>query len=203
MDAHLKRDADTAFDVTKLKHYNDFSDFPKSISLSASTLCAHLEDGMALEMFTRQSNEGTVEWLQRVQAGRGWVSPIYETLKISVVQACSGFVQLSMTASSFAGNPTGKLHGGALATILDCAMALAVDSALGATQVSATAEMSVRFMGAQEANGSTVLASGSVTQLGRRLAFATAEVVDESGRLLANAAGTFVVNEARLKPTAN
>ncbi|SIT52007.1 hypothetical protein BN2476_1640007 [Paraburkholderia piptadeniae] len=158
---------------------------------------------MTLDMVTRQSNEGTAEWLQRLQTRGGWVSPIYETLKISVVQARSGSVLLSMPASSVAGNPTGKLHGGALATILDCAMALAVDSALGATQVSATAEMSVRFLGAQEANGSTVLASGSVTQLRRRLAFAAAEVVDESGRLLASAAGTFVVNEVKLTPTPN
>lgn len=152
---------------------------------------------MPRDMATRQPDEKTVEWLQRLQAHRWWVSPIYETLKISVVQASSGSVQLSMPASSFAGNPTGKLHGGSLATILDCAMALAVDSALAATQISATAEMSVRFLGAQEANGSTVLASGSVTQLGRRAAFAAAEVVDESGRRLASAAGTFIVNEAR------
>ncbi|TCG09561.1 hypothetical protein BZM27_04330 [Paraburkholderia steynii] len=158
---------------------------------------------MTHDMAPRQPNEGTVEWLQRLQARRWWASPIYETLKISIVQARSGSVQLSMPASSFAGNPTGKLHGGALATILDCAMALTVDSALGVTQISATAEMSVRFLGAQEANSSTVFASGSVTQLGRRLAFAAAEVVDESGRLLASASGTFVVNEARLTPTAN
>ncbi|SIT52005.1 hypothetical protein BN2476_1640005 [Paraburkholderia piptadeniae] len=29
-DAYLKPDADAAFDITNVKHYNDFSDLPKS-----------------------------------------------------------------------------------------------------------------------------------------------------------------------------
>ncbi|TCG09568.1 hypothetical protein BZM27_04385 [Paraburkholderia steynii] len=56
-----------------------------------------------------------------------------------------------MPVSSFAGNPTGKRHGSALAAVRDCGMVLAVALAFGATQISATAEMSVRFLDAQEA----------------------------------------------------
>ncbi len=92
-------------------------------------------------------------------------------------------------------NHFGSLHGGALATLVDVAMASAARS-LHPEEGVVTVSMTVNYL----RSGSGLLsASGRVRQAGHSLVFCDSEVHDETGHLVATASGTFKVR--RQQPT--
>jgi uncharacterized protein (TIGR00369 family) len=86
-------------------------------------------------------------------------------------------------------NHFGSVHGGALATLLDVAMASAARS-LHPEDGAVTVNMTMNFL--REGSG-RLSAAGRVRQSGRSLVFCEAEVLDEAGHLVATASGTFKV----------
>jgi len=86
-------------------------------------------------------------------------------------------------------NHFGGVHGGALATMLDVAMASAARS-LHPEEGAVTVSMTMNFLRSGEGR---LTAAGRVRQAGRSLVFCEAEVHDEAGHLVATSSGTFKV----------
>jgi len=104
-------------------------------------------------------------------------------------------VEIALEAEEHHLNLLGTLHGGIVATIADTAMGLAVRTRHepGATHV--TGSLQVTYL--SPGRPGTVRAIGRAINAGRQMGYAEADVLDDSGRLLARASATFIVLHAR------
>ncbi len=98
-----------------------------------------------------------------------------------------------MSADERFANPAGILQGGFLAACCDSAMgAAAVTWARGKKVRVANAEIKVSFL-APVRPGGTLTCTAQIVSGGGRVAFAEAELVDGSGRLVAKASSTYII----------
>lgn len=117
-----------------------------------------------------------------------------ETLDIRCVEAQKGEVKFVGVPDERFYNPRGITHGGYAATLLDCACGSAVYSCLQGNQGCTTAELKISYHKPILRETGPVYAVGKVLSLGRRLAFATAEVRGvNDGRLYASASSTLMI----------
>lgn len=125
--------------------------------------------------------------------------PFRRLIGLRVVAVGAGQATLRLPGQAELANRFGHVHGGALATLVDAAMSNAVLSALPTDRrVGGTVELSIRFL--RPARGE-VRAEGRTLRVGRRLAFAHADVYDLDGRLVATAQGTYILDEPGAMPT--
>jgi uncharacterized protein (TIGR00369 family) len=110
------------------------------------------------------------------------------------------FVEVEAGRAVFAGipgehayNPIGTVHGGYAATLLDSACGCAVHSRLTATQAYTTLDLSVSYHKSITRDTGPLRAEGRVRSLGRRVAFAEANLTDSEGRLYASATSTLLI----------
>jgi uncharacterized protein (TIGR00369 family) len=89
-------------------------------------------------------------------------------------------------------NINGVVHGGVYATILDTAMGGAVVSLLTEQEVTATTSLYVEFLRPAREHAH-LRARGDVVRRGRHLAFVEGNLVDEDGRRLSQAHGTWYI----------
>jgi uncharacterized protein (TIGR00369 family) len=121
--------------------------------------------------------------------------PIGELLDITLVDVGDGWAAFSSTPSVRAYNPLGTVHGGYAATLLDSACGCAVHTKLAAHQIYTTLELKVAYLRAITVKAGLLRAEGRVQSIGRRAAFAEADLKDANGRLYATATSTLLVME--------
>jgi len=114
--------------------------------------------------------------------------PFIEHLGIRILEKGDGVVRLRLDPRPELANSWGSVHGGALLTLLDVALASAGRSLDDKCNGALTVEIKVNFIAA--AIGS-VLAEGRAQRAGRSLIFSEGELRSEDGTLLAKATGTF------------
>lgn len=85
-------------------------------------------------------------------------------------------------------NNHGAGHGGIVMTLLDVAMANAALSKLDYTREIVTVDMHIAFMRPSKGR---LVATGRAVGGGRSVAFCEAEIVDDSGEVIAKSMGTF------------
>lgn len=97
-------------------------------------------------------------------------------------------------------NSRGDVHGGAIASLLDCALAAAVYSHDPAGFGAATIDLTLHFV---SAGGGDLIATAQCERRGRSISFARGEVHTEDGTLVAMATGTFklMARAAATKPS--
>lgn len=88
-------------------------------------------------------------------------------------------------------SPFDRVHGGAIAALIDTALGVAVAVQLGLNARTATHELSVSYI--SFAPEHTLLCTSRVLGMGRTVATVEGEVRTEDGRLVAKALGTFGV----------
>ena len=93
-------------------------------------------------------------------------------------------------------NSRGDVHGGAIATLIDCALAAAVRSHDPAAFGVATIDLTLHFV---SAGSGDLIATTCCERRGRSISFARGEVRTEDGTLVALATGTF---KLMARPTA-
>ena len=114
--------------------------------------------------------------------------PFIEHLGIRILEKGDGVVRLRLDPRPEFANSWGSMHGGALMTLLDVALASAGRSLDDQCNGALTVEIKVNFIAA--ALG-PVLAEGRAQRAGRSLIFSEGELRSEDGSLLAKATGTF------------
>lgn len=132
------------------------------------------------------------ERIEREMRERVEASPFHAGMGISVVAVREGTVDLRLEARDDQVNLLGSVHGGVLATLADTAAGLAVRSTVPRGSRHASVHLDVQYL--SPASPGTLLASGRVVRLGRRLAFARAEVTDDAGQVLATAQVTVAIS---------
>lgn len=140
-----------------------------------------------------QQNATGLESLRNAMAAGGLGKGIGQTLGISINTVDDGRVALSGAPGPEHANPMGAVHGGYLATLLDGAMALAVQTRLDVGTRYATTNLNITYVKGVPPNHEVVSCVGAVLHLGRRMALAEAKVMDDQGRLYAHATATFAI----------
>ena len=118
-------------------------------------------------------------------------APFYGWAGISVLSAREGEVEVAMEAGPGHLNIQGLVHGGLLATLADTAMGLAVRTRLEPGSRHVTIQLGVQFLSAGRQG--RIFARGRVVRMGRQIAYAEAEVVDDGEKLLARAQSSVAV----------
>jgi len=119
----------------------------------------------------------------------GVVVPFLELVGVRGERWSAGNSTVTLQSRHEVSNHFGGVHGGAVATLLDVAMASAARSQHPENGV-VTVSMTVNFLRSGEG---LLTAAGKVRQSGRSLVFCEAEVHDEAGHLVATASGTFKI----------
>jgi len=133
--------------------------------------------------------------LQQVRdlLARGVQPPIGRTLDFSLVEVERGRAVFEGAPDERHYNPMGGVHGGYAATLLDSACGIAVHSMLKPDQGFTTLELKVSYLRGMNDMTGPVRAEGRVVNIGRRVAFAEADIRDAGGRLMATATSTLLV----------
>lgn len=116
-------------------------------------------------------------------------APFMELLGIEVIDSVEGYAKLSMPYKKEFTNPYGRLHGGAVMTLADSAVALAVNSKYGHPFY--TRELKIKFRSSVEKG--IIFAEANLTDQKKDFVFGKVEVKNDKGELLAEAAATFIV----------
>ena len=137
------------------------------------------------------SGDAPMEDLRQLVA----TSPFYRWTGMRVADAHPGAVALVLDLEERHTNIQGFAHGGVLATLADAAMGLSVRSALEPGRRHVTIELGMHYLRA--VTRGAVTARGGVVRVGREIGYAEADVVDEVGRMIARASGTYSVTRPR------
>lgn len=85
--------------------------------------------------------------------------------------------------------PSGVLHGGVTATLIDTAMAFAVRTRLEPGAATATIDLTVHYL--RPHHSGVAVCSAKVVRAGKRIFTVSADVVNEEGKLIATALSTY------------
>jgi len=119
---------------------------------------------------------------------------------IRLTAVFDGSASFEMPATTDLYNPNNVVHGGAISSLADSAMGIAVFSTLAPGESFTTAELHVNFLRAVTAETGTLRSTGRVVHRGQQVAVAEAEVVDLQNQLIARASSTNLILQRR--PTA-
>jgi uncharacterized protein (TIGR00369 family) len=111
-------------------------------------------------------------------------SPIHQTFGLTLTVTGAGEVVIRAEATKAAANKMGTVAGGLLAQMVDSAAVQAVRSSLGTRDRAVTVELNVNFLRPARPGG-PLRAGGSLLDMSRTLAVATAEVRDAEDALVA------------------
>ena len=120
----------------------------------------------------------------------GVVVPFLDLLGVVGERFDRGRTTLALDVRPDLTNHFGNVHGGAVATLLDVAMASAARTTLPEGDGVVTVSMTMNFLRGGQGRLSAV---GTVQQAGRSLIFCEGQVRDEAGELVASSIGTFKV----------
>jgi len=109
---------------------------------------------------------------------------ILELLNPEIISREDGRVEMRFPVQQRTTIPGGQVQGGIVCSMLDMAMAFAKDGGLS------TASLQVELL--RPAKGAYLNVVGQVTQSGRRIIFAEAEMRDDQGRVVARGRQTAV-----------
>jgi acyl-CoA thioesterase len=85
--------------------------------------------------------------------------------------------------------PSGVLHGGVTATLIDTAMALAVRTHLGDDEFTTTIDLTVHYL--RPHSEGTVICTAKCVRAGKRIFTVSADVENEKGKLIATGLSTY------------
>jgi acyl-CoA thioesterase len=120
------------------------------------------------------------------------IAPFGRHLGIEPLEVGEGCARIRLPFCHEFTNPEGRLHGGAIATVADSAMAMAVGSVLGdAAGRHSTVRLEIKYK-APVTDGE-IIAEATVTRRKERVFLGEAVVKDGNGQVVATATATFMV----------
>lgn len=116
--------------------------------------------------------------------------PMTRLMGLTLAEAAPGRAVVEATPAEWHYNPSGVVHGGFAATLLDTAVGCAVFTTIAAGQSYTTIELKVNYLKPITAATGRVRGIGTVLHRGGRTAMAEGRLEDEAGVLLAHATTT-------------
>jgi uncharacterized protein (TIGR00369 family) len=120
-------------------------------------------------------------------------APFTDWMQVHEVTGDGRKVCLKLRQRKELSNRHGVLHGGALATLLDSAMARAARAIPSIGEIAGTVDIQIQFL--QPASG-LLTATGRVEHASKSLAFCRGEVLNEAGEAVALASATMKLRRA-------
>jgi len=116
--------------------------------------------------------------------------PFAKLLGIEIASIEPGHAVLSMEIKEELKRNGGIAHGGAIATLIDSAMAMAIVPLLAEGEHTTTVDLTIHYM--RPLNHGTARAAARVVRAGRRILTVSAELFDENEKLAATALSTYL-----------
>lgn len=137
-----------------------------------------------------------LEFVQGLANGTLPLNTIARTLGYDVIEAENGRVVVIAEPTDNLLNPTGTVHGGFSATLLDSCMGLAIQSTLEKGTSQTTLEFKISLLRPITTETGTIKAEGVVLSRGRRIGTAEGRITDRDGRLLVHGTTTCLIFES-------
>jgi uncharacterized protein (TIGR00369 family) len=134
-----------------------------------------------------------LEFVTGLVTGALPLNTIAGTLGYDIVEAEHGRVVVALVPTDAHLNPSGTVHGGLTATLLDSCMGLALQTTLDKGFSQTSLEFKVSLVRAITPETGLIRAEGKVLRAGRRIGTAEGRVTDAEGRLLAHGTTTCLV----------
>jgi uncharacterized protein (TIGR00369 family) len=141
----------------------------------------------------RQKEMSGLEFVRGLADGTLPMNTMAETLGYEVTDVREGRVVVRACPNAGQLNPSGTVHGGVAATLLDTCMGLAIRSTLPKQFGSTTLEFKISFVRPITAETGEINAEGVVLNCGRRIGTAEGRITDGKGQLLAHGTTTCLV----------
>ena len=138
-----------------------------------------------------------LDFLCAIRDGEVPPAPMARLMGFSLVQVDHGLAVFECVPDESAYNPIGVVHGGLVCTLCDSAAGCAVQSTLEAGVAYTSIDINVTYLRPITKDSGPIRATARTTKPGRRVAYATVEVTDGSGKLLAHATSSCLVTDNR------
>lgn len=136
---------------------------------------------------------GGLAFVQGLASGTLPLNTMAQTLGYDISEAESGRVVVTLVPDNTHLNPSGTVHGGLAATLLDSAMGLAIWTTLEKGLSQTTLEFKISLIRPITPGMGLIRAEGTVLNRGRRVGTAEGRITDERGRLLAHGTTTCLI----------
>lgn len=133
--------------------------------------------------------------MQAILVGELHYPPIAQTLDFLLMEVSEGRAVFQGTPGSAHLNPMGTIHGGWFATLLDSALACAIQTMVPEGRAYTTTELSLNIVRPLTPQVPRVRAEGNVLHCGRQLATADGKLYGPDGKLYAHATTTCFILE--------
>jgi uncharacterized protein (TIGR00369 family) len=134
-----------------------------------------------------------IDQLRAIRDGTLPPPPIAAHFGLQIMDIADGEVTFAGAPDESVYNPIGVVHGGFVCTLLDTVLGCAVQSTLPAGTVYTSIDITVNYLRPVHRDIGELRARGWVTKPGRRVAFASGEVLDGQGRAVASGSGSCLV----------
>ncbi|HUW64032.1 MAG TPA: PaaI family thioesterase [Spirochaetia bacterium] len=121
-------------------------------------------------------------------------SNFWSLLGMSVLHREKGKAEILLPVSDKLLQLFGVVHGGAIASLIDSVIGLAVNGFLDHGLQAATVEMNVNYL--LPVTKGRLIAAATILQQGKRIIVGSAEVRDDKDRLVACGRATYIINRA-------
>ena len=136
---------------------------------------------------------GGLAFVQGLASGTLPLNTMAQTLGYDISEAESGRVVVTLVPDNTHLNPSGTVHGGLAATLLDSAMGLAIWTTLEKGLSQTTLEFKISLIRPITPDMGLIRAEGTVLNRGRRVGTAEGRITDERDRLLAHGTTTCLI----------
>lgn len=143
----------------------------------------------------RRKEMSGLEFVQGLVDGTLPLNTIARTLGYDVAEAENGRVVVTATPNDSHLNPSGTVHGGLAATLLDSCMGLAIWTTLEKGLGQTTLEFKISLVRPITPETGLIKAEGVVLNRGRRVGTSEGKITDDKGRLLAHGTTTCLIFE--------
>ena len=144
----------------------------------------------------RQREMSGLEFVQGLVDGTLPLNTMAKTLGYDVTEVANGRVVVTITPNCTHLTPSGTVHGGLSATLLDTCMGLAIRSTLDKGFAQTTLEFKISLVRPVTPETGLIKAEGVVLSRGRRIGTAEGRLTDNTGRLLAHGTTTCLIFES-------
>jgi len=136
-----------------------------------------------------------LDFVQGLADGTLPLNSMAQTLGYDIIEVAKGHVVAAVEPHAGHLNPSGTVHGGLAATLLDSAMGLAIRTMLEKGFAQTTLEFKISMVRPITPQTGLVKAEGKVISCGRRIGTAEGTVRDTNGRVLAHGTTTCLIFE--------
>ena len=134
-----------------------------------------------------------LDFLRGIRDGVFPPPPIAVLFGMQIREVEVGRVVFECEPDESAYNPIGVVHGGLVCTLADTVAGCSVHTTLEAGVAYTSIDLNVSYLRPVTKDSGVLRATGRVTKPGRRVAFSTAEIVDQAGRIVATATSSLLI----------